>query len=66
MVKTLYCAWIKIDETLPWIELKGEYETRKEARQAATEAIGRFGVKIASLPEQRKPAKPLAIVRARR
>jgi len=61
-VKHLYCTWIRIDKTLPWIELKGEYQTRKEARQAAEEAIGAIMVEVINLPEQRKPMKPLATI----
>ncbi len=34
-VKALYIVWAKVDESLPWIELKGIYGTRKAAKEAA-------------------------------
>lgn len=61
----LYYTWIRIDKTLPWIELKGEYQTRKEARQAAEEAIRDIMVKVVNVPEQRKPIKQLATIRTK-
>jgi len=60
MVKNLYTVWIKIDETLPWIELKGEYRTKSEARKAAKEAIEITRIKIVSIAEKRNPMKALA------
>jgi len=65
-VKDLYTAWIKIDETLPWIELKGEYQTKKDARRAANDFLKSAKVKITEIPEKRSPMKPLASVRISR
>jgi hypothetical protein len=65
-VKILLSVWIKIDETLPWIELKGKYETRDEARKAVRQTIERMKVKVVSIPEERKPLKSLATVKATR
>jgi hypothetical protein len=62
----LYAVWIRIDETLPWIELKKEYATRKEARQAAQYAIGRLAVKLARISQEDKPLKVLATVNINR
>jgi hypothetical protein len=62
----LYAAWIRIDETLPWIELKKEYATRKEARQAAQYAIGRLAVKLVRISQEDKSLKVLATVRINR
>lgn len=62
----MYAAWIRIDETLPWIELKKEYATRKEARQAAQYAIGRLAVKLVRISQEDKPLKVLATVRINR
>jgi len=61
----LYSIWIRIDKTLPWIELKGEYETRKEARQAARITIGRIAVKLVNIPQERKHTEALVTVRAK-
>jgi len=64
-VKTLYTVWIRIDETLPWIELKGEYATKNEARKAVKEAMKRLETKIVNLPEKRTPMKMLAPMKTR-
>jgi hypothetical protein len=61
----LYSIWIRIDKTLPWIELQGEYEREKEARQAAQTAISRIAVKLVNVSQERKPTKALVTVRAK-
>jgi len=66
MVKNLYAVWIKIDETLPWIELKGEYQTRREAKKAANEFLNMVKIKIVEFPEKRTSVKALASVKATR
>ena len=66
VVENLYATWIRIDETLPWLELKGEYATRREARQAAEQALNRAMLKIVNIPQEGKPLKALATVRIRR
>jgi hypothetical protein len=65
MVKVLYAVWVKIDETMPWIELKGEYVTKSEAEKAARRIIERIKVKIKNFPEKRTPMKAIAPIRAR-
>jgi hypothetical protein len=62
----LYTVWIKIDETLPWIELKGEYGTRREARKRANEFLSSAKTKIVEIPEKKRPMKPLAYVKTTR
>jgi hypothetical protein len=66
MVKNLYTVWIKIDETLPWIELKGEYQTRREAKKAANESLSMTKIKTVEIPEKRSPMKALEFVEATR
>lgn len=66
MVNSLYTVWVKIDDTLPWIELKGTYETRSQARKAAKAAVGKLEVKITQASDQKKQERPLAILRANR
>jgi len=66
MVKNLYAVWIKIDETLPWIELKGEHQTRREAKKAATEFLNVVKIKIVEFPEKRSPMKAVVSVKAAR
>jgi len=63
MVKNLYAVWIKIDDALPWIELKGTYQTRREAEKAAEDSLNNIKVKIVTIPEKRKPMKALATIR---
>jgi hypothetical protein len=50
----LNAVWIKIDESLPWIELKGTYETRKDAKKAAKNCMRKTQVKIVAIPKNRK------------
>jgi hypothetical protein len=59
----LYAAWIKIGETLPWIEIEGMYKTRNEARKAAKEAIKRMKIKIVHLPDRELLVKTLAPIK---
>ena len=61
----MYAVWIKIDETMPWIELKGEYAIKSEAKKASEEAIRRMKVKITNFPEKRTPMRVIASVRTR-
>lgn len=63
MVKNLYSVWIKIDETLPWIELKGTYQTRKEARKAAEDLLNCIQTKIVAVQEKGKPMKAVATIK---
>jgi len=63
MVKNLYAVWIKIDETLPWIELKGEYQTRRAAKKAVEEFLSNIKIKIVKASESGK-VKALATAKA--
>jgi hypothetical protein len=64
-VKAMYSIWIRIEGTLPWIELKGEYATRREARQAAQKAISNVTVKLVSIPREKSAIRALATVRTK-
>ena len=64
-VKSMYCVMVKIEESLPWIELEGEYATRTEAGQAAQRVMQRIGMKIASIPDEKRPMKALVTVRTK-
>jgi len=66
MVKNLYTVWLKIDETLPWIELKGEYQTRRDAKRAANEFLSMVKIKTVEIQEKRSPVKALEVVKATR
>lgn len=45
-------VWMKIDESLPWIEMKGKYKTREEAKKAAREILDRVEIRIVQLPKK--------------
>ena len=62
-MKKVYAVWIKVDDTLPWIELKRTYQTRKEARKAAQDFLNSMQTRIVTMPEIEKKAKPLATIR---
>jgi len=60
-VKEVFAAWIKIDETLPWIELKGKYKTKKEAKKAAKEILDCTEIMIVEMLGKKRQVKALAI-----
>lgn len=62
--KTLYVVTIKIDEALPWMELKDEYKTKKEARKAAREFLKSVEMKIIEIPEKKQAIKAIASIKA--
>jgi len=57
-VEALYTILVKVDETLPWIELQGIYQTRK----AAQEALSNIRTKIVEIPERKRQIKALITV----
>jgi hypothetical protein len=63
MVENLHAVWIKIDETLPWIELKGTHETRKDAREAAKNCLRKTQIMIVTMAEKRELLKAMATIR---
>jgi len=63
MVKSLYAVWVKIDDTLPWIELKEAFETRKEAKKTAEDFLNSVRMKIVQIPEKSKQMKALATIK---
>jgi hypothetical protein len=64
MVKRLFGVWIKIDKDLPWIELPGTYETRKDARRTAQTFLNSIQLKIVPMPEKKRKMKALITVQA--
>lgn len=62
-----YSVWIKIDDTLPWIELSETYRTRNEAQTAAKQKLGTAKVKIvnmSTLEHESERQLPLIKIRA--
>jgi hypothetical protein len=45
-----YAAWIKIDDSLPWIELRETFQTKTEAQESAKEKVNAVKIKIVKLP----------------
>ncbi len=62
MVTNLYAVWIKIDETLPWIELQGEYQTRIDAKKAARNILDKAKIKTAKMQRKAKQVKVLTTI----
>ncbi len=63
--ESMYYVMVKIEESLPWIELKGEYATKTEARQAAQRVMQRIGTKIANIPDERRSMRAVVTVRTK-
>ncbi|MEM3549904.1 MAG: hypothetical protein QXN87_06175 [Candidatus Bathyarchaeia archaeon] len=56
--------WIKIDKSLPWIELKGTYQNRKEAYMAAERLLSEIRVKVVEINGRKtRQIKALATVK---
>jgi len=53
----MYSAWIKIDESLPWIELKEAFQTKTEAQEAIKEKLSRVKTKIVEMPPRKNTIK---------
>jgi hypothetical protein len=49
----MYSAWIKIDDSLPWIELEGGFQTKAAAQKAMKERRSKVKIKIVKI-ETRK------------
>lgn len=59
----LYVIWVKIDETLPWIELSGTYQRREEARKIARELLSKIRVRIVEVEKERRQMKAVVTVK---
>jgi hypothetical protein len=57
VVKQMYSAWIKLDDSLPWIELEEAFQTKTEAQKAVEEVLNKAKIKISKLPKQEKKRK---------
>jgi hypothetical protein len=53
----MYSAWIKIDDSLPWIELEGVFQTIAEAQEAMKEKRSNVKIKIVKVSKQEKQLK---------
>jgi hypothetical protein len=66
MVGQMYIIMIKVDKTLPWIELDETYQTKREAREAANQALKSMKTKVVNVPEKKKAMKTVASIRVSR
>jgi hypothetical protein len=48
--KKRYTAWIKIDDSLPWIELRETFQTKTEAHESARQKMSAVKIKIVKMP----------------
>lgn len=59
----MYSAWIKIDDSLPWIELEESFQTKAEAQRTVKDILSKAKIKISKLPKQEKQIKATIRVR---
>jgi len=59
----MYSAWIKIDDSLPWIELEGVFQTKAAAQKALKERRSKVKIKIVKMSKQEKQIKATIRVR---
>ncbi|MEM3769617.1 MAG: hypothetical protein QXG76_00330 [Candidatus Bathyarchaeia archaeon] len=59
----MYAIWVKIDETMPWIELSGTYQTREEAKRMARELLSKTRVRIVKVERERRQMKAVMTVK---
>jgi len=59
----MYSAWIKIDDSLPWIELEGTFQTKAAAQEAVKERRSKVKMKIVKMSKQEKQIKVAIRVR---
>jgi hypothetical protein len=55
----MYSAWIKIDDSLPWIELEGTFQTKAAAQEALKERRSKVKIKIVKISKQEKTDKAI-------
>jgi hypothetical protein len=51
----MYSAWVKIDDSLPWIELKEAFQTRTEAQEATKEKLSKSQNKDSGAAPAKEP-----------
>jgi len=61
----LHTAWIKFDESLPWIEIKGEYAAKQQAKKAAEKVLSNAKIKVVRVSKKEK-ARALVTIKASR
>lgn len=54
----MYAIWVKVDDSLPWIELRHTYRTRQKAKRAAREFYMKAKVKVVRVSTRTRAGKP--------
>ena len=54
----MYSAWIKLDDSLPWIELEEAFQTKAEAQKAVQEVQAKPKLEFPSYQNKKKRVKP--------
>jgi hypothetical protein len=49
----MYSVWVKIDDSLPWIELREAFQTKTEAQEAMKEKLSKVRIRIVEVPPER-------------
>jgi hypothetical protein len=50
----MYSAWIKLEDSLPWIELEEAFQTKAEAQKAVQKVLSEVKIRISELPKKDK------------
>ena len=58
-----YAVWMKLDKTLPWIELDGTYETLPDAWRAVEKLKRSLRLKVVEIPKALQDRRVLAVPR---
>jgi hypothetical protein len=53
----MYSAWVKIDDSLPWIELKEAFQNKTEAQEAIRRKLSKVKIKIVEMPRRKNTTK---------
>lgn len=61
----MYAVWIRIDSTLPWLELGETYKTRNEAKKGAQDFLKSMQMRVVRIPDNAKLVRALITVKSR-
>jgi len=48
----MYSAWIKLEDSLPWIELEEAFQTKAETQKTVQKVLSKVKIRIAELPKK--------------
>lgn len=50
----MYSALIKLDDSLPWIEIENAFQTKAEAQKAAQEVLNKAKIKFSKFSKEKR------------